>query len=157
MVRPLRFFGSKNEAKGRQMTSLMTETGKFIAIVSLLVGLCLSGCGGGGAASGASPTGNGTPVSKNLSWSPPSAYQDNSPLDPNHDLAGYNIYIKSVSAGFSDNDVESAFMAPADTSVDLIPVCSLLALPAGTYHVSIRAIAKNGLMSDFSPSATFTL
>ncbi|HEY5996721.1 MAG TPA: fibronectin type III domain-containing protein [Candidatus Deferrimicrobiaceae bacterium] len=92
-----------------------------------------------------------------LSWAPPTAYQDNSALDPMHDLAGYNIYIKSASAPFSDNDVESAFASPADTSIDLIPVCRIQGLPPGTYHVSVRAIANNGLKSDFSPAAAFKL
>ena len=132
----------------------------IILVAGLLV-LCvisMTGCGGGGAASSTDGTGGtSTVATKTLSWSPPSAYQDNSPLNPAQDLAGYNIYIKNQAAPFSDQDAESAFSAPADTSLNLIPVCNLLGLPPGTYHVSVRAIAKNGMMSDFSPTASFTL
>ena len=46
---------------------------------------------------------------------------------------------------------------PTDTSIDLIPVCRIQGLPPGTYHVSVRAIATNGLKSDFSPAAAFKL
>lgn len=136
------------------MKKRMIETGKIITGIVLLFGMVLSGCGGGGSSTASTTA---TPVTRTLSWAPPSAYQDNSPLDAIRDLAGYNIYIKSESADFSDSDIESAIASPADTSLDLIPVCNLQGLSPGTYHVSIRAIANNGLMSDFSPTASFTL
>lgn len=134
------------------MNQRKAQTRSFAGwVIAVMLTFAFAACGGGNADSG-SPQ-----VTKMLSWAPPTAYQDNSALDPMHDLAGYNIYIKSASAPFSDNDVESAFASPADTSIDLIPVCRIQGLPPGTYHVSVRAIANNGLKSDFSPAAAFKL
>jgi hypothetical protein len=135
-----------------------TETASSFILFVLLFGAFLAGCGGGGA-SGSGPN---LPVytdttPKMLSWSPPTEFQDNTSLVPNRDLAGYNIYIKPASTAFSENDVECAFVSPRNTSLDLIPVCRLNGLFPGSYRVSVRAIAANGMMSDFSPTASFTL
>ncbi len=138
------------------MTKLMNKTSKFITAIVLFYGVALTGCGSGGATSSSQSTVDPPQVAKTLSWAPPNVYQDNSPLDANRDLVGYNIYIKSVSSDFSENDVECATASPSDTSMNLVPLCSLLGLPSGTYRVSIRAVANNGLLSEFSPSATFT-
>lgn len=137
------------------MAKRLNGTRILAASVAIFAAVALAGCGGGGGASSSGDT--ATPAAKMLSWSPPNAYQDNSPLNPAQDLAGYNIYIKEESTPFTESDPESAFASPADTSLNLIPVCSMLDLPPGTYQVSVRAIAKNGLMSDFSPAASFTL
>ena len=141
------------------MKKQLTSSGNILAGLVLLFGIALSGCSeGGSVASGSTNTQtDAPPAGKLLSWSPPTAYQDNSPLDPAHDLAGYNIYIKNASDPFTDADAESAFAAPSESALDLIPVCRLQGLPPGTYQVSVRAVARNGLMSDFSPSASFTL
>jgi hypothetical protein len=131
----------------------------MIVAGALLLGTAFTGCNGGGSASSANQeTQSPPPVQRTLSWAPPTAFQDNTPLDPARDLSGYNIYIKkSETAVFTDNDVECAIASPTDRALDLMPVCRFLGYDNGTYHVSVRAIAKNGLMSDFSPSASFTL
>jgi hypothetical protein len=117
--------------------------------IAAMLSCTLAACGGGSDSSGG--------VSKTLKWAPPTAYQDNTSLDPGRDLAGYNIYIeKGTSPSFSDNDVERAFASPSQTSLDLIPVCRVNGLGPGTYRVSIRAVAVNGLKSEFSPTAVFT-
>lgn len=137
-----------------------------IWVIALILPIALAACTGGGSAGdaggsagdpGSSANGGSPPVTKILSWAPPTAYQDNSALDPMRDLAGYNIYIKSSSAPFTDSDIESAFASSKQTSIDLIPVCRLHGLQPGIYHVSVRAIATNGLKSDFSPAAAFKL
>ncbi|HEY3490772.1 MAG TPA: hypothetical protein VGK27_11725 [Candidatus Deferrimicrobiaceae bacterium] len=131
----------------------MTFTHRILfACLAAWIALTVAGCGGGGGASTSGPS-----ISRTLTWSPPTAYQDNSPLDPGHDLAGYNIYIKSEEAPFSEQDAEIAVVAPGQTSLDLVPVCRLQGLAGGTFHVSVRAIAMNGLMSEFSPTASFSL
>lgn len=144
------------------MTRPAGKTGGTAAVAAILFAVLLAGCGGGGGAgASASPEGpapDGTPaVSRILSWSPPTSYLDNTPLDPSQDIAGYNIYVKPSSSEFGGSDEEIAFTSAADTSIDLVPVCHLNGLPPGSYHVSVRAVAKNGLMSDFSPAAPFTL
>lgn len=137
------------------MAKRLNGTRILAASVAIFAAVVLAGCGGGGGAS--SSTDSAQSPAKILSWSPPTAYQDNSPLDPSQDLSGYSIYIKEESAPFTDADDEAAFASPANTSLNLIPVCSTLDLPPGRYQVSVRAIAKNGLKSDFSPAASFTL
>ena len=125
-----------------------------MVLAAILVGC--AGCGGGGTSSSADEIRYASDR-KILRWSPPVAYQDNTPLNPSRDLAGYNIYIRQGNAAFSDSDVESAFVPAGETSVDLVPVCRHLRQPPGNYRVSVRAVAANGLMSDFSPSAGFSL
>jgi hypothetical protein len=96
-----------------------------------------------------------------LVWKPPNAYTDNTPLSPGADLDTFEIYIKE-GGGFSDSDDATAVVAAVDpqtgqvtTSFNLMNLSPYLSQGV-VYHVSIRALARNGLRSGFSPSATFS-
>jgi hypothetical protein len=139
---------------------------KLIALTILFViGTFLIGCGGGG--SGGSESVGGEPVSgeplpaKILSWNPPSTYQDGSSLNPATDLDSFEIYVKETS-NFADTDNEmAAVSATREASGELNTSFNLAELAPFidkgiTYYVSIRAVAKNGLKSGFSPGASFS-
>ena len=130
-------------------------------VAAFLVSILLSSCGGGAVSQvspqSAPPPSSPPAVSKLLTWSPPNEFQDNSALVPARDLSGYNIYIKPEYAPFASGDVESASVAPTDTSLDLVPVCRLRGFLSGRYHVSIRSVGVNGILSAFSPSIPFEL
>ena len=122
----------------------------FIAVVSVV-----AGCGGEGSG------GSELLPSKMVSWNPPATYQDGSSLNPATDLDNYEIYVKETS-DFADTDNEMAALSATDkatgqvcTSFNLANLATFLS-EGVTYHVSIRAVAKNGLKSDFSPSASFS-
>ena len=122
----------------------------FIAVVSVV-----AGCGGEGSG------GSELFPSKMVSWNPPSTYQDGSSLNPATDLDSYEIYVKEA-PNFADTDNEMAALSATDkatgqvcTSFDLANLSPFLS-EGVTYHVSIRAVAKNGLKSGFSPGATFS-
>jgi len=127
----------------------------FIAVVSVV-----AGCGGegpGGEGSG----GSELLPSKMVSWNPPVTYQDGSSLDPATDLDSYEIYVKEA-PNFADTDNEMAALSATDkatgqvcTSFNLANLSPFISKGV-TYHISIRAVAKNGLKSGFSPSATFS-
>jgi hypothetical protein len=98
---------------------------------------------------------------KMLSWSPPATYQDGSSLNPATELDNYEIYVKEV-PNFADTDNEMAALSATDkatgqvcTSFNLANLSPFISKGV-TYHVSIRAVAKNGLKSGFSPSAAFS-
>ncbi len=99
--------------------------------------------------------------SKMVSWNPPATYQDGSSLDPAADLDSYEIYVKET-PDFADTDNEMAALSATDkatgqvcTSFDLANLSPFLSKGV-TYHISIRAVAKNGLKSGFSPCASFS-
>jgi hypothetical protein len=117
------------------------------------------GCGGGG--SGGSSSGGGATPAKSLNWNPPLSYQDGSPLNPAADLDRFEIYIKENS-NFTDTDDEMAALSAIDkanglvcTSFNLSNLAPFLSKGV-VYHVSIRAVANNGLKSNFSASASFS-
>jgi len=121
----------------------------------------LSGCGGGGSAEEGTSGGPGPFPAKILAWSPPSQYTDGTPLNPLTDLDRFEIYINEDGL-FSDTDNEMADVSAMDsgtgqpaTSFDLANLAPFLSKDV-TYHVSIRAVALNGLKSNFSPGATFS-
>jgi hypothetical protein len=98
---------------------------------------------------------------KMVSWNPPATYQDGSSLDPAADLDSYEIYVKET-PDFADTDNEMAALSATDkatgqvcTSFNLANLSPFLSKGV-TYHISIRAVAKNGLKSGFSPSASFS-
>ena len=98
---------------------------------------------------------------KMLSWNPPATYQDGSSLNPATDLDNYEIYVKEA-PNFADTDNEMAALSATDratgqvcTSFNLANLSPFISKGV-TYHVSIRAVAKNGLKSGFSPSASFS-
>ncbi len=117
-----------------------------------------TGCGGWGdeGSAGSEPL-----PAKTLHWNPPLTYQDGSSLDPATDLDSYEIYVKE-SPDFSDTDDEMAAISTTDkttgeiiTSFNLANLAPFISKEV-TYFVSIRAVGKNGLKSDFSPSASFS-
>ena len=132
------------------------EKRKLISLTILFViGIFLMGCSGG------SSGGGETLPSKVLSWQPPTAYSDNTSLDASTDLDSYEIYVKE-DGNFSDNDNEMASVSATggaagevNTSFNLANLAPFIEKGI-TYHVSIRAVANNGLKSDFSPSASFS-
>jgi hypothetical protein len=98
---------------------------------------------------------------KTLNWNPPTTYQDGSSLNPVTDLDCFEIYIKD-NPNFADTDDEMAALSATDKATGQVCATFNLAnlapfLSKGvTYYVSIRATAKNGLKSDFSPAASFS-
>jgi hypothetical protein len=140
----------------------------FLALI-LAATVCIAGCGGGGGCttdSGIITPGGGsgddTPFpSKTLSWAPPTAYTDSTPLNPSSDLDVFEIYIRT-NGGFSGSDSPMAALqavAPGTgqltTSFDLANLVPFLSRSV-PYFVSVRAVAKNGLKSDFSTPASFS-
>jgi len=98
---------------------------------------------------------------KTLSWNPPATYQDGSSLNPITDLDSFEIYVKET-PNFDDTDNEMAAISAFDketgqvcTSFNLANLSPFLSIGV-TYHVSIRAVAKNGQKSNFSPGASFS-
>lgn len=146
---------------GRQYTMR-----RFAAMRMLLVGLAavllLAGCGGEGETPqslGPAPSG---PVSV-LSWSPPTTYNDNAPLDPQRDLDYYEVYVRqdpnftesdqpviqlsAVASTLSPDGLTVTRLLVKDFTLELIP-----SLPAGNQlYVSMRAVGidhqKSGFMA----------
>jgi hypothetical protein len=121
-----------------------------------MTGFLFSGCGGGGGGS----TAEALPT-KTLSWQPPESYADSTPLNPATDLESFEIYVNENGV-FSATDSPDASLAAYNTGSGQVTMSFNLAnlgpyLSKGIqYHVAVRAVAKNGLKSDFSPSAAFS-
>ncbi len=96
-----------------------------------------------------------------LSWSPPSAYTDNTPLNPVAELDSFEVYV-NTSGSFSNADAPLAYVQAVDPASHLLNTEFDLAnlgpyLSKGVvYYVSLRAVALTGARSDFSPSASFS-
>ncbi len=96
-----------------------------------------------------------------LSWSPPTAYTDSTPLNPTADLDSFEIYV-NTSGSFSNADTPLAYVQAVDPASHLLTTEFNLAnlgpyLSKGiVYHVSLRAVALTGAKSDFSPAASFS-
>jgi len=128
---------------------------RFTAMRMLLGGLAaitlLAGCGGGGegtsTSQGPAPSG---PVSV-LEWTPPTAYNDNVPMDPARDLEYYEIYVRQ-DANFTDGDqplIQVAAVAAGspvtEFTLELIP-----SLPPGSQlYVSMKAVGVDHQKSAF--------
>jgi hypothetical protein len=133
---------------------------KLIILFLVFASVSLNSCGGGG--SGGSESVGGEPLpAKILSWNPPETYQDGSFLNPATDLDSFEIYIKETS-NFADTDNEMAAVSATrgasgelNTSFNLANLAPFIDKGI-TYYVSIRAVAKNGLKSGFSPGASFS-
>ncbi len=115
----------------------------------------IGGCGaGGGSASGSAST-------KMLWWQPPTEYTDGSPLDAVSELDSFEIHVNQSGSFFPGDPPDAAVSAVSSgtgeitRSFDLVLLEPFLAKGV-LYHISVRAVAKTGLKSDFSPSATFS-
>jgi len=91
---------------------------KLRIVVALMLSavISLAGCGGGGSStadSGGTGGGGETFPSKILSWAPPSAYTDSTPLNPVADLDVFEIYVKT-SGSFSAGDTPMASLPAVD-------------------------------------------
>ncbi len=136
------------------MRRISTAASILIAI------LLLAGCGGGG---GGTESGDGgTPLPpKILSWSPPTAYTDSTPLNPVADLDSFEIYVNQ-SGDFSDADTPVAYVQAVNSGSSQVTTEFNLAnlgpyfSKGVVYRVSLRAIALTGAKSDFSASASFS-
>lgn len=131
-----------------------------ILSILILAGFMVPGCGGGGSTeSGGSPA--VTLPAKTLSWQPPDSYADGTLLNPATELDSFEIYVNE-DGSFTATDKPDAALAAYDSGSAQMSTSFNLAnlgpfLSKGIqYHVSVRAVAKNGLKSDFSPSATFS-
>lgn len=132
---------------------------KRIVVASFLVltGFLIPACGGGGSEGG--PAAPQYPA-KTLSWEPPASYADSTPLNPATDLDSFEIYINE-SGTFSDVDKMAAVAAydsqssKVTTSFNLANLSPYLSKGV-VYRVSLRAVTKNSVKSDFSPPATFS-
>ncbi len=132
------------------------HTYPFFTII-ILTGFLFAGCGGGGGGESAYeplPT-------KTLSWEPPTSYSDGTRLDPASELDRFEVYVNE-NGTFADNDPEMAAVSAIDratnqitTSFDLANLSPFISKGI-QYYVSIRAVTKTGLKSDFSPSASFS-
>ena len=139
-------------------TMTMNKRLHTIGLMILAVGMCLAGCGGGGGSS----TASGAVVpAKTLTWADPTAYTDNTSLNPASDLDVIEVYVKQDGT-FTGSDNAIAAVQAVDPSTGLLNTSFDLSnlapyLPSNvTLHVSVRAVANNGLKSDFSQSATFS-
>jgi hypothetical protein len=143
---------------------------KRLAAMRMLLGgfaavLLLAGCGGGEDTPQSQGPGPSGPVSV-LAWTPPTAYNDNVPLDPERDLDFYEIYVRQ-DPNFTDSDPPAIQVAAvADTLspdgrtvarslVTEFTLESIPSLPAGNQlFVSMRAVGVDRQKSPFmSPVA----
>ena len=125
--------------------------------------ILLAGCGGGGGEGETSqsqaPAPSG-PVSM-LSWAPPTTYNDNVALDPERDLAYYEIFVRK-DPNFTDNDLPVAEVAAVagTLSPDGLTIARVLvteftlellpSLPNGSQlYVSMRAVGVDHQKSAF--------
>lgn len=137
----------------------MVKINRQIFLVIIVAGFLVVGCGGGSESPSTGPGGSVPP--KMLNWAPPSLYSDGSPLNPATDLDIYEIYV-NPNGIFTIGDSETAAVNASDPGTgQLITTFNLTGLrpflsDGVTYYVSVRAVAKNGLKSDFSQSATFS-
>lgn len=125
-----------------------------VAIIALAV---LAGCGGGGSSSDSGP-----PLpAKNLSWAPPSAYTDGTPLNPLTELDSFEIYVKE-SGPFTGSDSPMALVGAVNPSTGQLVTTFNLAnlspyIDVGVqYQVCLKAVAISGAKSGFSGTALFS-
>jgi hypothetical protein len=139
-------------------TKTMNKKLHTILWMTLAVGICLAGCGGGG---GSSKDSGILVPAKTLTWAPPTAYTDNTVLNPASDLDVFEVYVKEDGI-FTGSDSAIAAVQAVDpgtgqviTSFNLSNLSPFLPDNVVLY-VSVRAVAKNTLKSDFSQAATFS-
>ena len=135
----------------------MKFTKIIFAAIALVASISLTGCGDGGSSTG---VGDSTPA-RTLNWAPPTQYSDSTSLNPATDLDVFEVFVNS-NGSFSISDSAMAAVSALDQGTGQVTTTFNLAslspfLSNGvTYYVSIRAVAKNGLKSDFSQPASFS-
>jgi len=130
---------------------------RWITVAATIMALAvLPGCGGGGS----SESGPALPP-KTLSWTPPTAYTDGTPLNPTAELDSFEIYVKE-SGSFSGSDTPMAMVGAVNpqngqlvTTFNLANLGPFINLGV-QYQVALRAVAITGAKSDFSAPATFS-
>lgn len=139
----------------------MSTIGRFRLqiVAALTISLLLASCGGGD--TGGSVSSTNPSVVKTLSWAPPDSYTDNSELNPESELSEYYIYVNETGVFYESEDPVAIVTAvdsrgAAVTSFNLGNV-SLLLQPGVTYYVSMRSVSRAGVISGYSPSASFIL
>ena len=135
---------------------------RFQKILVIALGLMVasfSGCGGGGTSS---DSGSGTPLpSRVLSWEAPTSYVDTTAMNPVTDLDRFEIHVNETGA-FTDADAPMAEVTAVDPATHTLTTSFNLAnlsphVTVGPkYYVSLRAVAKTGLKSDYSPPVSFS-
>ena len=120
-----------------------------ILVALSVLGALLSACSGGGSSSAPSVVG------KSVHWAPPLYFADNTPLVPSRDLQGFEIYIKQ-DPSFGPADSATATASALDTTYKLENVSPSL-LNGVTYYVSLRTVTMEGMKSDFSAVAPFSI
>ncbi|GAB4371705.1 MAG: hypothetical protein Kow00128_19790 [Deltaproteobacteria bacterium] len=134
----------------------MLQWKQAIIAVAVLSVSFLPGCGGGGS----SESGPTLPP-KTLSWAPPSAYTDGTPLNPITELDGFEIYMKE-NGPFTNADAPRAWVKAVDpatgqlvTNFNLAKLEPFINLGV-QYQVALKAVTLTGASSDFSAPATFS-
>jgi len=124
---------------------------KRILAVLAVLGAILPACSGGGGGSSTAPSIAG----KSVYWAAPQYFTDNTPLVPSRDLQGFEIYIRQ-DPSFGPTDSPIVTTSPLDTTYNLANVSPPLSKGV-TYYVSLRTVTVEGMKSDFSPAASFSL
>jgi hypothetical protein len=115
---------------------------------SLVLGVLLSACSGGGSSSALSVQG------KTVYWAPPQTFVDNTPLVPSRDLLGYEIFVKQdPSFGPADSPVATA--SALDNTYNFGNISPPLSKGV-TYYVTLRTVTAEGMKSDFCPPVSFS-
>lgn len=132
---------------------------RLLLVAFAMLGLSLAACGGGG---GGADTGGGPSLPpKILSWSPPTAYTDNTVLNPVSELDSFEVYVNETGVfSYADTPLGYVQAVPSGsgqvtTEFDLANLGPYLSRGV-VYHVSLRAVALTGAKSDFSPAASFS-
>ncbi len=130
-----------------------------VAVVAIIILGILPGCGGGGSASDPFPQ-NPLPT-KTLSWNPPTAYTDGTPMNPATELINFEIYVKQ-GGQFTGTDTPMALVGAVNPSTGQLVTTFNLAnlapyISTGVqYQVALKAVAITGAKSNFSTPATFS-
>ena len=142
----------------------LTLTATLLALI-----VVSTGCGSGGGTTASVPGSSPAVVVEAVQWTPPTAYYDNTPLNPQTDLSHYEIYVGS-SPAFTDNDAPIAAIAAVTTETgtdgrSLTKATSRFNLThlapfveqGKIYYVSVRAVGTDNLVSSFSTPVEWDL
>lgn len=126
----------------------------FLQVVSIM--LLISACGGGGGSEPTATTGGGLVAKKIVSWTPPTTYTDNSPLDPARDLSHYEIFFNQ------NRSTPDAIVSAVDHATGQAVVSFDLAnlgpfFSKSTNSITMRSVTLTGEPSDYSSPVSFTI